>query len=138
MRVAGPRCAVALALSLAACAGSRAEAVEAALVGAWVENDMQCEDVFSRAGKGTSFKRPVNVFAPAFIITGNQVRTAQASCRINGVKPVGERRILSLSCATTIAVDSATAILAPSPDGSLRRFTNDKDTAGSTYKRCTL
>src|SRR5687768_10413197 len=116
----------ALALCIALAAGiSRAEAIEAGLTGAWVQG-MQCEEVFARAGKGISFKKPVNAFAPAFIISGDRLRTPQASCRIKKVKSAGDRRIVTLGCATTVAVDEVTAVLAPFADGSLRRYLNDQ------------
>jgi hypothetical protein len=137
MRVAGYVQTAGLALCVAASAvASRAEAAEAALTGAWVQQGTQCEQVFSRSGKALAFKKPVNAFAPAFIISGNRVRTPQASCRIKAVKPVGDRRILTLACATSVAVDDATAILAPSADGALHRYFDDEDKVGSSYKRC--
>lgn len=135
MRLAGHL--LVAALAGAALRLSAAEAAEAGLEGAWLQQGTECADVFARSGKKTSFKKPVDLFAPAFIISGSQVRTPQASCRIKSVRPAGERRILALSCATPVAVDQARAILAPSADGSLRRFLNDQDTTGSSYRRCT-
>jgi hypothetical protein len=138
MRSAGTaRTAAALSLALALGAISRAAAVEPGLVGAWAQ-DGNCEEVFSRAGKGVAFKKPVNVFAPAFIITGNRLRTPTASCTIKGVKPAGDRRVLSLQCATAIAVDDVKAIVGTSADGGLVRYLNDQDSTGSTYKRCAM
>jgi len=137
MRVAGSVEAAGLALCLAASAvASRAEAAEAALTGAWVQQGTQCEQVFSRTGKALTFKKPVNLFAPAFIISGNRLRTPQASCRIKAVKPVEDRRIVTLACATSVAVDDATLILASSADGTLHRYFDDEDKVGSSYKRC--
>jgi hypothetical protein len=128
---------VAAALAIGGAGMSTAEAAEAGLEGAWLQEGTECADVFARTGKATSFKKPVNIFAPAFIISGNQVRTPQASCRIRSVKPAGERRILVLSCATPVSVDQTRAILAPAENGSLRRYLNDQDTTGSSYRRCT-
>ena len=135
MRLAGHL--LAAALAVAALRLSTAEAAEAGLEGAWLQQGTECADVFVRSGKTASFKKPVDLFAPAFIISGSQVRTPQASCRIKSVRPAGDRRILTLSCATPVAVDQARAILAPSADGSLRRYLNDQDTTGSSYRRCT-
>jgi len=137
MRSAGIARTAALSLALAFGAISRAAAVEPGLVGAWAQ-DGNCEEVFSRAGKGVAFKKPVNVFAPAFIITGNRLRTPTASCTIKGVKPAGDRRVLSLQCATAIAVDDVKAIVGTSADGGLVRYLNDQDSTGSTYKRCAM
>jgi hypothetical protein len=80
-----------LALALASGAISPASAVEPRLDGAWAQ-DGSCEETFVRAGKGIAFKKPINVFAPALIITGNRLRTPTTSCTIKGMKPAGERR----------------------------------------------
>ena len=134
MKVAG--CLLAAGVALGVVRISTAEAAEAGLEGAWLQEGTECADVFARSGKATAFKKPVNIFAPAFIISGSQVRTPQASCRIKSVKPAGERRVLALSCATPVAVDQTRAILAPAADGTLRRYLNDQDTTGSSYRRC--
>ena len=117
---------------------SMASAIEQALEGAWVQGGEECTALFSGSGKAISFRKPVNVFAPAFIISGNQLRTPTASCRIKTVKKMGERRVLTLACTTSIAVEAVTAVLAPSADGTLRRYVNDADDIASTYKRCSL
>ena len=135
MRMA--RYVLAAALAIGGARMSTAEAAEAGLEGAWLQEGTECAAVFARSGKAASFKKPVNIFAPAFIISGNQVRTPQASCRIRSVKPAGERRILVLSCATPVSVDQTRAILGPAENGSLRRYLNDQDTTGSSYRRCT-
>ena len=117
-------------------AATPAAALEAALIGAWAQAPEECSAIFSGSGKSVSFKKPVKPFAQAFIISGNQVRTPNASCRVNGVKRSGDRRILALACATSVAVDEVPASLEPLADGTLRRFLNDQDSAGSKYARC--
>jgi hypothetical protein len=134
MKVVAPLSGLTLCLAASA-AMSRAAAVEPSLAGAWVQG-MSCDEVFSRSGEGVSFKKPVNVFASAFIISGSQIRTPQASCRIKAVKRSGERRILNLACATPVALDEAPAILALSADGTLHRYLNAADTTGTRYQRC--
>jgi hypothetical protein len=58
-------------------------------------------------------------------------RRPLASCRIKGAKRSGERRILTLACATSVAVDEVPARLEPLADGTLRRYLNDQDTTAS-------
>jgi hypothetical protein len=135
MKVAGYLLAAALAVGATRILA--VDAAEAGLEGAWLQEGTECADVFARTGKAASFKKPVNIFAPAFIISGSQIRTPQASCRIRSVRPVGDRRVLALTCATPVAVDQTRAVLAPAADGSLRRYLNDQDTTGSSYRRCT-
>jgi hypothetical protein len=135
VRAAGPASALALFL-LSMAAATPAAALEAALTGAWAQAPEECSAIFSGSGKSVSFKKPVKAFAQAFIISGNHVRTPNASCRVNGVKRSGDRRILALACATSVAVDEVPASLEPLADGTLRRFLNDQDKAGSKYARC--
>ncbi|WP_112662782.1 hypothetical protein [Microvirga flavescens] len=116
--------------------GIAAEAGLAAYQGAWLEQSLSCDAVFSRAGKSTSFKKPIDIFAPAFIISGNRLRTPQASCRITAVKPSGKRHVLSLHCANAVAANDVTVLMGPTPDGSLNRYFNEKDETGSKYQRC--
>lgn len=104
--------------------------------GAWVQGKELCQEVFTSAGKGFAFRKPVDAFAPAFIISGKQVRTPQASCRIQGEKHSGGRRILSLACATSVSVSDAKASLEVLDDGTLRRYLNEQDNLGSKYERC--
>jgi hypothetical protein len=113
-----------------------AETDMAAYQGAWLSEGPDCTDVYAPAGKGTSFKRPVDIFAPAFIVSGNRLRTPMASCRIRSVKPTGNRQMLVLDCANAVAGNEVRVLLAASPDGSLRRYLNDQDTIGTRYQRC--
>jgi hypothetical protein len=99
--------------------------------------DGTCDETFARAGKGISLSTGQRV-APAFIITGNRLRTPAASCSIKSVKPRGDRRVLSLQCSTAVAVEPVTAILGTSADGSLVRYLNDQDSIGSNYRRSPL
>jgi len=137
MNVARRLCAATLAVAFGLVVVSRCNAAESGLEGAWLQ-DGACAETFSRAGKGIAFKKPVNVFAPAFIITGNRLRTPTASCSIKAVKTVGDRRVLSLQCATAVAVEDVRAIVGLSSDGALLRYLNDQDAGGSRYGRCSL
>jgi hypothetical protein len=139
MSIAKAARATALTLALATTGTmSNTSAVEQALMGAWIQDRAQCEEVFTRTGKSVSFKEPIKEFAQSFIISENQIRTPQASCRIKATKRSGDRRILDLTCTTSVAVSELPAILALSADGTLRRFLNAEDTIGSIYERCSL
>ena len=104
--------------------------------GAWLAGGADCAEVYSSAGKGTSFKNPVDIFAPAFIVSGNRLRTPQASCRIKSVRPAGDRQRLVLDCANAVAGNEVRVLMATQPDGSLKRYFNEQDTSGTTYQRC--
>jgi len=128
-----------LGLGLAAFAvvsGARAQEGLSAYQGAWLQRGPECAEIYSSAGKGTSFKKPVDIFAPAFIISGNRLRTPQASCRIKSVKPTGDRQLLVLDCANAVAGNEVRVLLAPDSGGALRRYFNEQDTTGTKYERC--
>ena len=124
---------VAATLMLVLGAGGRADAAPG-LDGAWTYSE--CDALFVHRGKSASFKKPVDLFAAAFIVAGNRLRTPMASCSIVGTKRVNDRHILKLSCATSVAVSDVTAILAPQSDGTLKRYSDSNDAIGTTYRRC--
>jgi hypothetical protein len=140
MGIAQSRAAIAISLAIAAMiAGPGAWAAEAGLSayqGAWLAQGSSCADIYSSAGHGLAFKKPVDIFAPAFIVSGNRLRTPMASCRIRSVKPAGDRQVLSLACANAVSTNDVKVLMAPSPDGSLKRYFNDEDNVGSPYQRC--
>lgn len=104
--------------------------------GAWLAGGGDCTEVFSSVDKGASFKKQVDIFAPAFIIVGNRLRTPQASCRIKSVSQTEDRQRLVLDCANAVAGSEVRVLMAAQPDGSLKRYLNERDTAGSSYQRC--
>jgi hypothetical protein len=135
MRIAGFLAAAGLGLVLAA-SGAIAQEGLSMFQGAWLSGGADCAEIYSSAGKGASFKKPVDIFAPAFVISGNRLRTPQASCRIKSLKRSGDRQSLALECANAVASNAVRVLMAPQPDGSLKRYFNEQDTAGTLYQRC--
>ncbi|MBM6595271.1 hypothetical protein ILT42_14790 [Microvirga sp. BT291] len=130
---------IGLGLSLATLAfvpGAWAQASLSGYQGAWLAGGLDCSEIYASTGKGASFKKPVNIFAPAFIVAGNRLRTPQATCRIKSVKPTGDRQRLALDCANAVAGHEVMVLMATQPDNSLKRFFNEQDTVGSAYQRC--
>src|SRR5215213_11817837 len=137
MRIAAIALGVGVSLAVFT-AGSVAMAQDglAAYEGAWYSGGEGCADVFASAGKGMAFKKPVDIFAPAFIISGRRLRTPQASCRIKSAKPDGERQLLLLDCTNAVAGNEIRVLMSRQPDGSLKRYFNAQDMTGTSYKRC--
>jgi hypothetical protein len=108
----------------------------AAFQGAWLSGSAECAEVYTAAQKGTTFKKPVDIFVPAFIVSGSRLRTPQASCRIKSVRPSGNRHLLILDCVNAVSGNEVRVLMAPQPDGSLRRYLNAQDTVGTAYKQC--
>jgi hypothetical protein len=107
-------------------------------LGGWVTGSDDCSDIFtSRAGR-LSYRKPINAFAPAILVTPRQIATPTTRCTVLGVAQVDDRTQVRLSCATPVAVDTTQALFRLEPDGTLKRFLNATDTRGSTYRRCPL
>ena len=127
-------------LGLAACVAGAgplsAQGTPAGFQGAWVLEGRDCGDVYASAGKATAFKKPLDIFAPAFIISGNRLRTPMASCRIKAAQPTGNRQLLVLDCANSVASNEVRAFMAPESSGSLRRYYRAQDPTGVGYRRC--
>src|SRR4051794_32408148 len=104
--------------------------------GAWLSGGEGCAEVYASAGKGMAFKKPVDIFAPAFIISGRRLRTPLASCRIKSLRPSGTRQLMVLDCANAVAAEVVQARVSTQPDGTLKRYLNDQDTTGTTYTQC--
>ncbi|GJD53855.1 hypothetical protein OPKNFCMD_6634 [Methylobacterium crusticola] len=132
--------AVGLGVGLAASIGvADAPAAQAGLSGyqgAWVLSGRDCASVYSSAGKGTSFKKPIDIFAPAFVVAGNRLRTPMALCRIASVRPASDRQILVLNCANSVAANEVKVIMATMPNGILKRYYSEQDSTGVDYQRC--
>jgi hypothetical protein len=104
--------------------------------GAWALQGRDCSDVYSFDGKQTSFKKPLDIFAPAFMISGKRLRTPMASCQIKSLRPAGDRELLLLDCANAVAGSEVKVLTALSPKGELRRYYSDQDPTGVIYQRC--
>ncbi|TCR66607.1 hypothetical protein EV560_104488 [Bosea sp. BK604] len=106
------------------------------LQGAWLEEGLSCGSVYTTARSAMAFKRPASAFIPAFIISGKRLSTPLATCRIVNVTTSGDRQIMSLHCTTSIASDSARAVLAPTSDGGLLRYLAAEGGIATKYQRC--
>ena len=106
------------------------------LQGAWISGSAACESVFTGAKTGPRFKKPVDVFAAAFIVSGKKLSTPGASCRIGSIKSDGELTRAKLMCTNQIANQGVEALFSLDADGKLRRHINETDQNGSIYTRC--
>ncbi len=121
---------------LAAVAAQAAPAGLPAYQGAWVLSGRDCAELFSVTGRNLSFRKPVDLFAPAFIVSGQRLRTPMASCRVRSIRAVDGRDHLDLDCANAVAANDVRVIMAPGKDGTLTRYYSDQDPTGIAYRRC--
>jgi hypothetical protein len=105
--------------------------------GAWLMQGSSCDDVYTTGSKGTTFRQPIDIFAPAFIVSGQRLRTPAATCRIKSIRSASEgRHVLNLECANTVSTSGVKVLVSLSSDGSLKRYFDEQDTTGSPYQRC--
>lgn len=104
--------------------------------GSWVLDGRNCADVFSSGTKVSAFKKPVDIFAPAFVISGKRLRTPMASCQVKSARPAKDRQVFLLDCENSVASNEVRVLLATSPNGMLKRYYSDEDPTGVTYRRC--
>lgn len=122
---------LAAALTLGVAGGARALDLSQ-LQGAWIQAAAPCEDAFS----GTSFRRPVNIFTPAFIVSGERLSTPTATCAVRSGREVDDRLVVSLSCSNIVSEEAVTVFFGHGADGTITRFFSDRDTLGTNYKLC--
>jgi len=103
--------------------------------GAWLEQSMQCHEVYVSRRNAMAFRKNVNLFAPAILISGKRLATPGAVCHIRSVSGAKDRQTFRLGCATSITVTPITAYIS-SRDGALYRYTDESDRVGSRYERC--
>jgi hypothetical protein len=117
--------------------GRPALAAEAAVEGAWLDQNLDCSAVYVATKKGGwKFKQPVDLFAPAFIISGKRLTTPQASCSLTSKSKVNDRTVLQLSCANSVSISPVKVQMSRAPDGTLVRYMDSDDHSGSKYKIC--
>lgn len=124
-----------LAITVSASVGG-AHAQPSGLQGAWLEEGLSCASVFTTTRNVVTFKRPASAFIPAFIIAGKRLSTPLATCRIVTVTTNGDRHIMNLHCTTSIASDTARAVLAPTADGGILRYLAAEGGIATKYQRC--
>jgi hypothetical protein len=107
----------------------------ASLQGAWLEQSMKCQEVYVPKRNGMAFRKNVNLFAPAILISGTRLATPGAICQIRSLSGAKDRQTMLLSCATSITHTPITAYIS-FRDGALYRFTDESDQVGSRYDRC--
>jgi hypothetical protein len=135
MRTARTIAPLALTMALLGAPGAQAGPELKDLQGAWAGPGSTCGEMFVAGKKGQAYKRPVDVFASAILVSGRRLTTPNAICRIRSIKASGSAGEVSLSCQTSIATSDVKAYLTLGDDGSLYRSTDGQD-QGMRYIRC--
>lgn len=129
------RCLLFLALAVAVVPLQDARAQAGRLQGAWLEEGTSCDSVFIATANAFAFKRPASAFTAAFIISGRRLSTPLAMCRLAGLSESGARQVIRLNT-TTVATDTARAVLGLADDGGLYRYHSMEGGIATKYQRC--
>ncbi|MCP8937584.1 hypothetical protein NK718_03580 [Alsobacter sp. SYSU M60028] len=124
-----------LAASGAGAQGKPADALQGAFQGAWVADGTSCASVFASTPSGMRFKKPVDAFAPAFIVQGKRIVTPLATCRVRSMALDEKRVSIQLACANSVSYATTSTVFALAGPGMLVRYLAEGD-AGPIYRRC--
>jgi hypothetical protein len=118
------------------CGAAGAVELDGRLHGAWATSKADCEKLFIRNGGGLAFRRPVDEFAQAAIITPGQVVLPNQTCQVTSQKRQNGLTTLDFSCKDSISYTSQSVeIEVRSPSEIVYRPNGDK-TLDTAMVRC--
>jgi hypothetical protein len=82
--------------------------IDAALVGAWTPSIADCSRLFTRTGRGVSFKQAVDKFAQAAIIRPAEVEGPSSLCSVSKVTRAKDTISATAECRDSIGYLSET------------------------------
>lgn len=130
----GP-CPPAIAL-LAAVGGPAQAATIPELQGAWIINSAECSDAFTKRNGRFSFKPKHANADTSFIISGNRIQGARASCTLGSERQTSDGLRAVLSCASRMMVGALPVTFRiPNPD-TIVKFDPDFPEIETTFTRC--
>jgi len=103
--------------------------------GAWTTNAASCDEVFTKRKGGLALKRTSEGWS-AFIIRGNRINGANATCSVKSSKQKGDVTTLLLECADKIIFDTMTVSVRFKDDGTFVRFDPEFPEVETSYHRC--
>ena len=103
--------------------------------GAWATTAATCDEVFVKRNGKLALKRTAEGWS-AFIVNGNRINGANATCSVKSSKQKGDVTTLLLSCADKIMFDTMTVSVRFKEDGTFVRFDPEFPEVETSYHRC--
>lgn len=103
--------------------------------GAWTTTASTCDQVFVKSKGKLALKRTLDGWS-AFIVNGNRINGANATCNVKSSKQKGDVTTLLLSCADKIMFDTMTVSIRFKEDGTFVRFDPEFPEVETSYHRC--
>ena len=100
---------LALALGSAALGPAARASDLQALQGAWTTDAAACATTFTSTRGAPAFRPDADLFASAFIVSGQRIRTPLASCRIRSTRQEGDWLDLRLACENKVSTGAVQA-----------------------------
>lgn len=113
---------------------SAAQAIDR-LEGAWATSAASCDEAFVKRKGKLALKRSAEGWS-AFIVRGNRIDGANATCRVVSAKQNGDVTTALLSCADKIIFDTMKVSLRFKDDGTFVRFDPEFPEVETSYHRC--
>lgn len=112
-----------------------AQAFDQGMIGAWSQSGSDCKIIFQYKGTSVSFRKPIDEFRTAFIITSKRITLPTGQCTINGSKADADGHSLSMTCSNTISFFDRHARL--QLDGNALIYSgSDNRTLDVRFERC--
>jgi hypothetical protein len=108
------------------------------LEGAWVADGKECSDVFTAVRGKPTFKKGQGDELPGFIVKGRNVRGLEDACRVSSSREKDETRTFSMTCTSSIDVESRKASVKFLDSDTISRFDPSFPEAAVSFKRCRL
>lgn len=105
------------------------------LDGAWTTSAASCDEVFVKRKGKLALKKTAEGWS-AFIVRGNRIDGANATCRVTSSKQNGDVTTALLSCADKIIFDTMKVSLRFKDDGTFVRFDPEFPEVETSYHRC--
>ena len=120
-----------LALPLLSGAAQAADRLD----GAWTTTAASCDEVFVKRKGNLALKRTSEGWS-AFIVNGNRINGANATCSVKSTKQKGDVTTFLFSCADKIMFDTMTVSIRFKDDGTFVRFDPEFPEVETSYHRC--
>lgn len=119
---------------LAAFPGVRSSALE--LVGAWVMEGSECDQMFVKKDSGLALVEDSELFGGGFVIEGDRLTSALANCQIKGRRQSGDELHVTALCTTRTITSSLHFALKVIDQNTILRFSPSIPGIETKYTRC--
>ena len=112
-----------------------AAALDRRMLGAWTQSASDCKTVFERQGGEIRYRKPIDEFRTAFIITSSRITTPTGRCSITSAKEDKNASTISMNCNNSIGYYDRQARLTVNGNKLTYGFPGD-NSLDVTFEKC--